>query len=298
MKVRASPVSTKSVSVHSLPYRTMPHANDIHPTMAIILLGLFMIILSSCGWAAPDAGTEAVLIQKPWFIGHGGVDPEPIRTGRSLVAWSTEVKYVDMRPLQFSVHFDDFMSHDGVPLDFDAIIRLRVTDSVRLIEQFGPHWYEVNVAAELGNRVRQAVRKHGMNEMAIKTEAIEAVDQEVTEEMKAYFHKAEIPVDLIQITVGKANPPDSIKDQRIATATQQQRQLTEAERKLAEDQRYEAEISRAKADNAYRNAMPLTPAQFIQLESINMQRTACAQDPGCTFIIGPSLTPVLSVGKN
>jgi len=83
----------------------------------------------------------------------------------------------------------------------------------------------------------------------------------------------------------------------MAIATQQQRQLTEAERKLAEDQRYEAEISRAQTDNAYRNALSLTPAQFIQLESINMPRTACAQDPGYTFIIGSSLTPVLSVGK-
>lgn len=264
----------------------------------IILMMLALSLLTGCGWAAPDAGTEAVLIQKPWFFGHGGVVSDPIRTGRTLVAWSTEVEYVDMRPLQFSVHFDDFMSHDGVPLDFDAIIRLRVTNSVRLIEQFGPHWYEVNIAAELGNRVRQAVRKHGMNEMAINTDAIESVDREVTEEMKAYFQKAEIPVDLIQITVGKANPPDSIKDQRIATATQQQRQLTEAERKLAEDQRYEAEISRAKADNAYRNAMSLTPAQFIQLESINMQRSVCEQKTGCTFIIGSSLTPVISVGKN
>lgn len=123
---------------------------------------LFVLTLTNCGWAAPDAGTEAVLIEKPWFLGHGGVSPEPVRTGRTLIAFTTDVEYVDMRPLQFSLHLNDFMSQDGVPLDFDAIIRLKVTDSVKLIKNFGPNWYESNIEAELSNRVRQAVRKHGI----------------------------------------------------------------------------------------------------------------------------------------
>lgn len=196
---------------------------------------LFVLTLTNCGWAAPDAGIEAVLIEKPWFLGHGGVSPEPVRTGRTLIAFTTDVEYVDMRPLQFSLHLNDFMSQDGVPLDFDAIIRLKVTDSVKLIKNFGPNWYESNIEAELSNRVRQAVRKHGMNEMAINTNAVDAVDREVTEEMMTYFQQADLPLTLIQITIGKANPPDSIKHQRIETATQQQRQLTEHEPKMAED---------------------------------------------------------------
>ncbi len=259
---------------------------------------LFVLTLTNCGWAAPDAGTEAVLIEKPWFLGHGGVSPEPVRTGRTLIAFTTDVEYVDMRPLQFSLHLNDFMSQDGVPLDFDAIIRLKVTDSVKLIKNFGPNWYESNIEAELSNRVRQAVRKHGMNEMAINTNAVDAVDREVTGEMMTYFQQADLPLTLIQITIGKANPPDSIKHQRIETATQQQRQLTEHERKMAEDQRLAAEISRAKADNAYREVMSLTPSQFIQLERINMQRTVCTQPAAnCTFIMDGALTPALTVGK-
>jgi hypothetical protein len=39
------------------------------------------------------------------------------------------------------------MSSDGVPLDFDAVIRLQVTDSVRLIANFGEKWFESNVGA-------------------------------------------------------------------------------------------------------------------------------------------------------
>lgn len=37
---------------------------------------------------------------------------------------------------------------------------------------------------------------------------------------------------------------------------------------MAEDERMKAEQSRASADNAYREAMHLSPEQFIQLETI------------------------------
>jgi hypothetical protein len=257
-----------------------------------MILGLLLV--GGCGWAAPDAGTEGVLVEKPWFFGHGGVDTEPVRAGRSLIAATTEVVYIDMRPHQYTMRFDDFMSRDGVPLDFDAVLRLQVLDSVELVRRFGPNWYENNVSAEFTNRVRQAVRKHGMNEMAISTDAIEQVDSEITKGMEMYFVESKVPVKLIQVTVGRANPPDSIKDQRIATASQQQRQNTEKERKLAEDQRLEAEKSRALADNAYRNAMSLSGEQFVRLENIKMQREVCTSVV-CTFIIGERVNPVLPI---
>jgi len=43
------------------------------------------------------------------------------------------------------------------------------------------------------------------------------------------------------MTVGRANPPDAIKNQRIETATQEQRIQTEQQTKLAEVQRKSAE---------------------------------------------------------
>jgi hypothetical protein len=87
------------------------------------------------------------------------------------------------------------------------------------------------------------------------------------------------------MTVGKANPPDAVKNQRIETATQEQRIQTEKQ-KTAEDQRQQAESSRANADNAYREAMHLSPEQFIQLETIKMQQEVCGPQgkANCTFI--------------
>src|ERR1043165_4527904 len=124
-----------------------------------------------------------------------------------------------------------------------------------------------------------------MNEMAIDATAAEAVDREVSAATAAIIQRDGIPVDLIDVTLGRANPPDAIKHQRIDTATQEQRIQTEKQRKLAEDQRLLAEQSRATADNAYREAMHLSPEQFIQLETIKMQRDACGSTgkAACTF---------------
>jgi regulator of protease activity HflC (stomatin/prohibitin superfamily) len=244
---------------------------------------------------APDAGYEAVLIHKPWFFGHGGVSPTPVKAGQSWVAPSTEAVYVTMVPQQHGIHFDDLMSSDGVPLDFDAVVRLQVTDSVSLISNFGERWFENNVQAEFANRVRQAVRKHGMNETAIQTTAVDAIDTEVSKAMADYIAQARLPLKLIDVTVGRANPPDSIKSQRIETAAQEQRANTERQRKLAEDQRKEAEQARAASDNAYRNAIGMSPEQFIQLEAIHAQREVCLKG-GCTLIMGGG-SPLVNVGK-
>ncbi len=61
-------------------------------------LFLALVLSIGCSSAAPDAGHEAVLISKPFFIGSGGVDPNPVRTGRVYIAFSTQAVMVDMRP--------------------------------------------------------------------------------------------------------------------------------------------------------------------------------------------------------
>jgi hypothetical protein len=62
-------------------------------------------------------------------------------------------------------------------------------------------------------------------------------------------------------------------------------------------------LSRADADNAYRNALGLSPQQFIQLETIRMQQAVCGpQKDGHTtprtFILnGSGATPIINAGK-
>lgn len=263
-------------------------------SIAIVLV----ILLAGCSRFAPDAGHEVVLVKKPWFFGHGGIESEPITTGASFGAITTNGIDVSMQPQRFDADIPDTMTSDGVPISFHAILNLQVTDSVKLVSLFGPKWYGSNLDAPFRTMVRQAVRKHGMNETAISTTAIDSIDAEIHAGLNAFITEKGLPVKLITLTVGKANPPDSVKDQRVATAAQQQRVETEKQKKLAEDQRLMAEQSRAKADNAYREDMHLSPEQFIQLETVKMQAEVCGAQgkASCTFIQNGA-APVYNLGK-
>lgn len=259
---------------------------------------LSLLLLGGCSRFAPDAGHEIVLVKKPWFIGHGGVDPTPVKAGLTFGAVTTDGVDVYMQPQKFDAQMSDTMTSDGVPISFHAILILQVIDSVKLIQNFGPDWYKNNLEDAFRTMIRQAVRKHGMNETAIDTTAIDKIDQEIRAGLEKFIAAKALPVQLVTLTVGKANPPDAIKDQRVQTAAAEQRVQTEAKRKLAEDGRLEAERSRARADNAYRDAMGLSPEQFVQLEIVKMQAAVCGPEgkATCTFIPGQS-TPVLRVGR-
>lgn len=258
-----------------------------------ILAALLPIALAGCSVYAPDAGWEVVMVEKPMFFGHGGVDPDPVRTGLSYGAFTTDGIRVYMQPRKFEVLMPDTMTSDGVPIEFHAIMVLQVTDSVDLIKNFGPYWYTNNIEEPFKTMVRQAVRKRGMNETAISTKALEAIDLEIKNDLTEFLTEKKLPVRLVTMTVGRANPPDAIKHQRIETAAQEQRIQTEMQIKLAEDQRKLAEQARAEADQAYRNGIGLSPEQYVQLKNIEMQARVCA-DKGCTFIIG-GVVPVANV---
>jgi regulator of protease activity HflC (stomatin/prohibitin superfamily) len=122
---------------------------------------------------------------------------------------------------------------------------LQVVDSVALIRNFGPKWYENNLDQPFQTMVRQAVRKHGMNDTAIKTTALAEIDAEIRQALIDFIKDKGIPIKLVTATVGRANPPDAIKNQRIETATQEQRIQTQMQMKLAEDERAKSEQSRA-----------------------------------------------------
>ena len=254
------------------------------------MLAVMVVGGAACSTVKPDAGPEAVLIAKPLIFGSGGVFDETVKPGLQYVAWTTSATYVDMRPKQANVQFDDLMSKDGVPLDFDAAIRYKVIDAVKLVKFFGAdeQWFGRNLESPFRNAVRDAVKKRGMNEMAIDASAAEAVDAEVSKAVEAIIKRDGIPIQLIDVTLGRANPPDAIKHQRVATAEQEQRQQTERQAKLAEDQRMEHERSRAQADNAYRLAMSLSPDQFLQLKSIEAMREVCGGGK-CSFVTAGSL---------
>ena len=273
--------------------------------LAALVSGCMVPGLSGCSVASPDAGHQAVWVEKPMLFGHGGVDAQPVTTGREYGAMTSEAIDVNMLPQRVDMEFDDMMTKSGVPVSFHVVITFRVTDAVKLVKSYGAdrddsgHWgfWIRNLDQPIQNAVRDAVKKRDMQEMAIDQTAADAVGREVESSAQVIVTQSGVPVLLTAVNVGRVNPPDAIKNQRIETAAQEQRVITEQQRKLAEDSRKAAEMSRAAADNAYRQEMSLSPDQYLRLEQIKMQRDVCAAEHNCTFFIGGSPVATIDAGR-
>jgi len=269
-------------------------------TMFLVAL---MMGLTGCSIATPDAGHQAVWIDKPFIFGHGGVDPNPVSTGRSYNWVSSAAVDVDMLPQRSDMMFDDMMTKSGVPVNFHVVVTWHVTDSVSLVRDFGADrdrrgdwgfWRRV-LDQPFRTAIRDEVKQHEMNDMAISQTAADTVARNVRVAAEKIVIASKVPIAITEMNVGRINPPDSVKSQRIETSAQEQRAITEQATKIAEMNRKEAEAARASADNAYREAMKLSPEQFIKLEQIKMLKQVCEKSP-CTFFIGQGgPTPVLNV---
>ena len=264
-------------------------------------IALVVVGVAACRTVTPDAGFEAVLVRKPLIFGSGGVDPAPVHTGLKYVAFTTQPVYVNMQPRRVDAEFTDLMTSDGVPIDFHAVITLQVNDSVKLVRDYGadfmgnvPGFWMRNLDQPFRTAVRDAVKAHGMNEMAIQATAAETVDKVVTEHLLTIVKETGVPVRILDVSLGRANPPDAILHQRVETAAQEQRINTEKQKKLAEDQRKLAEEARAAADQAYNQKMGLNTEQYVALQAIQMQRDVCAKG-GCTFLFGGNATPLVNL---
>lgn len=88
-----------------------------------------MVGSTGCTSVVPDAGEEAVLVEKPLFFGTGGVIPAPVKTGREYVALSTDHILVSVVPFKHEERFDDMVTKDNINVDLNAYLVTRVTDS-------------------------------------------------------------------------------------------------------------------------------------------------------------------------
>ncbi|MFL6549179.1 MAG: hypothetical protein ACJ8OJ_10825, partial [Povalibacter sp.] len=59
---------------------------SVFRTVSVLLT---ILLVSACSRFAPDAGHEIVLVKKPWFFGHGGIEPSPVTAGATFGAITT-----------------------------------------------------------------------------------------------------------------------------------------------------------------------------------------------------------------
>lgn len=258
-------------------------------TKYVVSLGAlcFMLATAGCVMPAIDAGHEGVLVQKPIFLGHGGVDPVPMSTGRALVAFTTEVIDVDIRPIQYSEHFD-IISAENAPVSFDAFLIANVVEgrSPELVGRFGPNWYVNNVKEAFRTLVREEVQKYELFRLTTDPTTRAKLQEAIAQEVRAkIFEKQNIPVRLNRVVIGSILPPKGVLEQTSQTIIQEQRRITMVEFQKAEEAREKAEKQRGIADRAYREHLGLTAPEFVDLRRIEVQKEIVSHAPNSNLTI-------------
>ena len=260
---------------------------------AAVLLGALLVGSSGC--VAIDAGHEGVLVEKPFFFGHGGVDPIPATTGRVVVAPTTDVVDVDVRPVQYSEHFD-IISAENAPVSFDAFMIANVIEgrSPELVRKFGPNWYVNNVKEAFRTFVREEVQKYPLFALTTDPTTRQKLQDAISQEVRVkLIERNNIPVNLVRVVVGSILPPKGVVEQTTQTIIQEQRKMTMIEFQKAEQAREKAERQRGLADRAYREELGLSAPEFVDLRRIEVQKEIVQHAPSAlTIIMGMEKTGI------
>jgi regulator of protease activity HflC (stomatin/prohibitin superfamily) len=265
--------------------------NRIRTLLGVAFLGT-MGLLGGCHSVSVDPGEEAVLVDKPYFAGHGGVRPEPMLPGRTITWLSTSAIVVSMVPQTAHVSFDDYSSKDNILLDFDTAVQLQITDPVALVQNFGSDWFKNNVQSQYAAMVREVVKGQTMTDMMSNPVTAATMDQALTQQLTQFVKDYHLPVRVLNVSLGRAKPNPVVLNQMNETAGQQQRLKTLIAANAAEIQRAISEKSRAQADDAYRQSMGYTTEQYALMQIANIQAEACEKAAQC--IIAPPGASVIA----
>lgn len=233
-----------------------------------------------------EPGHHGVIVDKPYTFGHEGVRDQPLTDGRIMLFRTSSLIPIVMTPQTIPVKFDDLSSADNILLDFEAGIQYQFTDAVVLVRKFGKDWFRNNIEQPFRQVVRDAVKKKTMTQMMSDVQAAADVDKEITDALTKMIVELKLPVRIANVSLGRAKPNDNVLAQMNETAAQQQRQKTLVAATAAEGDREKEQIAKAKADNAYRNAMGLSPDMFIKLEEIKRFSEACMKGNTCVVSVG------------
>jgi regulator of protease activity HflC (stomatin/prohibitin superfamily) len=238
-----------------------------------LFIMMVALMATSCHSVSPDADEEAVLIYKPWFFGHGGVDMEPIESGLTWCWWSTHSETFKIIPVKHQVDMDDLATDNNSLVDIHSIIitQIKRGKSPQLLQNYGVDWFNTNIYNYYCNRVRDYVSQHSPFDLMSNREILNDIDNKLLKEMQDYIAQLskgkEFPIEIKQVTIGKAIPNKEQLDEMSNTAREIQAKQTEERRAEAQQSREKAERQRAIADKAYMRELGLTPEQYIQLKA-------------------------------
>lgn len=233
----------------------------------------FSATLVSCHGVIPDADEEAVLIKKPWFFGHGGVEDNPVTTGFTWCWLSTSSEYFKIIPISYYETLDDIISNENTPLDFKTqiVIRIKKGKSPLLLKNYGKKWYDNNIKEVYNNLTRHYVSMYSPFDLTSNREVIAKIDACIKKDMKSYVARLskerEFPIVIERVITGRAIPNKAQMTEMNNTAAQIQAKQTQERRYEMQLAREKSEKQRAVADKAYQKEMGLSMEQFISLRA-------------------------------
>lgn len=240
----------------------------------LLIVMLTTLSLTSCYRSKPDGGQEIVLVMKPMFFGHGGVVKEPVTTGSVWCVATTDETPFSVQPVTITEKFEDMIPSDNTPVSFSVYIKVqnRKGETPVLYEKFGTAWYANNVKEPFRTMVRTKACVYKMFDLANNREISAKLETEIYGEVKDLFKKLNIPVDVINVTIGAITPPKPVLDETKLTAAQNQSVLTQKARATSELARKQAETNKAIADKAYQSQMGMSINEYLHLRQLEIEK--------------------------
>lgn len=258
--------------------------------LAIAIFSVTMF--SSCHGVSPEADEEAVLIDYPWFFGHGGVQEKPVESGLTWCWWTTFSETFKIVPVKHQVDMNDLFSDDNTPLDFHTVIitQIKKGKTPVLLQNYGKDWFDTNLYNYYCNLVRDHISQHSPFDLMSNRAILNEIDNKVLSQMQAHLKELskekEFPVIIKQVTIGKATPNAEQLAEMNKTAKAVQAKQTQEREAEVQTAREKAERQRAMADKAYMSEMNLSAEQFINLKWI--ETIANKQGANIDVMVGPA----------
>ena len=265
----------------------------------VLLISLFFV---GCSSLSPSGDEEGVWLKKPAFFGHGGVQSDAVFSGREWGAPTSDGIIFKITPITYTEEFSDLVSKDNTPVTFHAYLKAQVIKgrTPELYKNFGVDWYANSIQPTFRAVVRDKASQFKMFELAGSREVLKQVEDYVFDNMKTYFEKMNLPVTVLQVTIGAVTPPPEVLEETRRTASQNQSILTQSARAKSEDARRQAEINKAIADKAYQNQMNMSIDQYLHLRALEIEKEKIEivrDKQNVSIIMGQGIVPMYGVNK-
>lgn len=264
---------------------------------SVIIVAIFS--LSSCYRVKPNADEESVLIYKPFLFGHGGVDDNPISTGATWCALTTDEVTFNITPQSIQEEQENVITKDNTPVSVISNLKIRIKQGQTpiLYKKFGVKWFDNSISPTFYALIRNKLSEYKMLELSNDRVVLSKIENEIFTEITAYAKKISLPVEIMQITLGRIVPPAEVLEETKKTAAQNQAILTQDSRSKMEASRKEADINKAIADQAYQKQMNMTIDQYLQLRNLEIEKekVELIKDNNNISIIFGNANPVLPI---